>query len=163
MKKSFDITKYLPAGYDWENLRWGLSWGYFGSCLPLGIFLTRYWDARDALYSYTQNPDGTQVKTLVPGRIITPFWELMVQGPMLGVWCFIAVMALQVWRHYRWHTRDSMSIYTMRRLPDRWELHRRCWTVPVLASIAELLLLGVCLLLCWCLYTTATPAGHLPM
>ena len=161
--KFFDPKRHLPLGWDWEDLRWGLGWGHVASLSSVLIFLNRYIDARGALYSYIQTLDGKLVKELVPGRIIAPFWELMAGMPYLGMWCFLLAMAWQALRHYQYHTRDSMPIYLMRRLPDKWELHRRCLTVPVLSAITNVLLFAAATMLCWVLYRTATPAGHLPV
>lgn len=161
--KTFDAERHLPPGWDWENLRVWLGWGHALSCISLFAFLSRYYDARSALYAYTQQLNGTMVLELVPGRIITPFDQLMSGLPWLGFWCFVILMGIQVWRHYRFHTQGTMSIYLMRRLPDKWELHRRCWTVPVLACIAELVLFAVLTGLCWLLYRFATPIQCLPM
>lgn len=160
--KFFDPKRHLPVGWDWENLRWGLGWGHTASLTSIGFFLNRYIDARASLFRYIQQPNGTLVKELVAGRIIAPFRELMAGMPYLGMWCFLLTMVWQALRHYQYHTRDSMPIYLMRRLPDQWELHRRCLTVPVLSAIANMLLFAAATALCWVLYCTATPAGHLP-
>lgn len=161
--KIFDPKRHLPVGWDWESLRCFLCWGHGLSGLSMGFFLSRYFDARSALYAYVEQPNGTLIRELVPGRIITPFPELMAGIPYLGFWCYLLLMGIQLWRHYHYHTRGAMPIYLMRRLPDKWELHRRCWTLPILSAAAEVLLFTALTLLCWLLYRFATPAGHLPM
>lgn len=160
--KIFDPKRHLPVGWDWENLRNNLLWGHSLTLVSLFAFLAGYFDARESLYSHTQDLTGRLTRELIPGRTITPFRELMGGFPLLVPACFLLAMAVQVWRHYSWHTRDSMAIYTMRRLPDRWELHRRCWTQPLLSSLAELLLFGLLTFLCWLLWRFATPAVCLP-
>ncbi len=161
MKTAFKISNYLPAGWDWDNLRFGLGLGHLASTVPLVSFLTRYGEAKDSLYEhYLVN--GKWIKELVPSRVMPAFSRLVLGFPLLGFWVFFLCMALQVARHYRYHTQGAMSIYLMKRLPDRWELHRRCWTVPVLASLGELALMGLMVFLCWLLYRYATPEGCLP-
>lgn len=71
-------------------------------------------------------------------------------------------MPLLVWRYYASHTQGSMAVYTMRRLPDKWEYHRRCWTQPILSAAAELLIFAVLAGLCWLLWYFATPAPCRP-
>lgn len=161
--KFFDPKRHLPPGWDWENLRAGLLWGHGASLASLFIFVNRYLDSRASLYSHIQQLDGTLVKQLIPGRTVAPFWTLLAGMPLWGMWIFWILMGVQVWRHYSCHTRDSMPIYLMRRLPDKWELHRRCWTVPVLACLVELLVFAVGIGLCWLLWYVATPAGCLPL
>ena len=72
-------------------------------------------------------------------------------------------MPLLVWRYYHYHTEGSMSVYTMRRLPNKWEYHRRCWKQPILSAIAELLFYAILIGLCWFTWRTETPAACLPM
>ena len=156
--KIFDPKRHLPPGWDWERTQVYLFWGHAFSTLPLLGFLSRYFDARDALYIHTQGPNGTLLKELDPSRTIAPFGELMLGTPLLGLACFLVVMPLLIWRYYDWHTQGVMSVYTMRRLPDRREYHRRCWTQPILSAIAELALFAVLIGLCWLLWHFATPA-----
>lgn len=160
--KIFDPKRHLPVGWDWEHLRTNLLWGHCFSTLTMLAFLKRYTDAREALYACTQQPDGTLLWTLVPTRTMVPFSQLMAGLPYLGMGCFLVMMAFQVWRYYARHTQGSMSIYTMRRLPDKWELHRRCWMQPMLSAIAELLLFAALTGLCWLVWRFATPAACLP-
>lgn len=161
--RSFDPKRHLPPGWDWEALKEGLLWGHGFSAVSLLFFLGKYFNSVDSLYVHISQPDGTLLRQLYPGRTVEPFFTLLWGMPLLGLWFFLAVMAVQVARHYRYHTRDSMSVYLMRRLPDAMEYHRRCWTVPVLASLAELLLFCLGGALCWLLWYFATPAGHLPL
>ncbi len=64
--------------------------------------------------------------------------------------------------NYLYFFQESKSIYTMRRLRSPWELHLRCWTLPVLG----VLVLALCAWLCWWLYGlhyfNATPAELIP-
>lgn len=160
--KIFDPKRHLPVGWEWEPLKSWLSWAHGLSGLSLIAFLDRYFDARAALYHWEHDAAGRLVRELVPGRMMPRFPELVRGMPLLGVWCFLVLMALQAGRYYRYHRQESMAVYTMRRLPDRWEYHRRCLAQPVLSTIAEVLLFAVLLTLCWLLYYFATPAGHLP-
>ncbi len=161
MKMHFDAEKYLPAGWDWENLKFGLVMGYVSSPLTLLFYLGRYWEARQGLY-VTVEREGKRFLELVPTRTIAPFSWLISGAPLVGFWAFLGLMALQVLRHYRYHTQGAMSIYLMKRLPDRWELHRRCWVIPLLSTLVELALMGVMVFLCWLLYRYATPEVCLP-
>ena len=51
----------------------------------------------------------------------------------------------------------------MRRLPDRWELHRRCLILPLLELAATLLLLSVLTVGFYFLYRGCAPGGSLPL
>ncbi len=160
--KIFDPKRHLPLGWAWEPLQSNLIWGHILSTLTALTFLGRYVEALDALYIMVDGPGGTMVRQLVPGRTIEPFWRLMLGMPYLGLGLFGIVMLLLVWRYYRFHTQESMSIYTMRRLPDRWELHRRCLMQPLLSMAMEVLIFTALTLLFWLLWRFATPAICLP-
>lgn len=160
--KIFDHKRHLPPGWDWDNLRTNLLWGHFFSSLTMLSFLSRYFRARESLYAYIQQPDGTLIAQLVPSRTIASFRYLMQGWPLTGMWIFCIVMALQVWRYYASFQRGSMAVYTMRRLPDRWEYHRRCWMQPILSALAEVILFAFLAGLCWLLWYFATPAPCRP-
>ena len=160
--KIFDPKRHLPLGWEWEVTRNYLIWGHILSSLTTLIFLDRYVDALDALYIWVEGPDGTMVRELAPNRTIAPFWSLMAGMPYMGLGIFALAAAMQVWRYYNWHTQGAMSVYTMRRLPDRFELHRRCWTQPVLSVAMEILIFAGLTVLYWLLWRFATPAACLP-
>ena len=160
--KIFDPKRHLPVGWEWENTKTGMIWGHILSGLSLFGFFGRFSDALDALYFHREGPNGTLIPVLDPTRTIAPFSELTRGTPLFGLWIFLAVMPLMVWRYYRFHTQEAMSVYTMRRLPDRWEYHRRCWTQPILSAIAELLLYALLTALCWLIWYFATPAPCRP-
>lgn len=65
--------------------------------------------------------------------------------------------------HYIYHYQGAKSIYTMRRLPDRWELHRRCLvftlTVAVICILMSVIMLGAYL---WAYNTFVPPARLRP-
>ena len=90
-------------------------------------------------------------------RTILSFRYLMQGWPLTGMWIFFVVMGIQIYRYYKSFTQGSMAIYTMRRLPDRWEYHRRCWMQPILSMLAEILLFAFLAGLCWLVWYFATP------
>lgn len=160
--KIFDPRRHLPMGWEWERTQDGLIWGHILSGLSIFSFISRFSQALSQLYIYTQLPDGTLRKELDPTQTIAPFSELIRGIPLLGLWLFLAVMPLMAWRYYDYHTRGSMAVYTMRRLPDKWEYHRRCWTQPILSAAAELALYAALIALCWLMWRFTTPAVCLP-
>ena len=166
--KIFDPKRHLPVGWDWDSTWPRLILGHCASALPLFGFLKRYADARAVLYNLVERPDSSglysrYVQVLDPSRTIAPFSALIRGTPLLGLWIFLAVMPILIWRYYHYHTQDSMAVYTMRRLPDPMEYHRRCWTQPILSAVAELILYAVLIGLCWLLRYFATPAPCRPI
>ena len=75
--------------------------------------------------------------------------------------------AILGWNNYASLRRGSRMWYTFRRLPDRWEVHRRCLAVPVLVLLAAaalcLALTGIYFLIyCHALPDACRPAGGGP-
>lgn len=163
MKRSFNPSRFLPLGEDWDRVKSNLLWGYVISGLWTLMVPFRYYDARAALFTWDPNRLGPSTeKILIPGVKIVPYPELWLHGPLFCFWCFLAYLAIGVFSNYRSHYMDSRSIYTMRRLPNRWELHRRCWTVPILAALAGAVLMGLLAGLYYWMYLALTPDGCLP-
>ena len=75
-------------------------------------------------------------------------------------WGFLVVILIAlatIGMHYIYHYQESKSIYTMRRLPSRWELHRRCLTLPVVAIVVYLIMAFAILLILYTAYMKITP------
>lgn len=155
--KTPDMTKLLPPGTSWENEKTGIQWGIgLGALWSLSIPIC-YFGELEALYDIRMG-----LRQLIPGAKIVPFGQIVQGWTLMPFWFFFAAMAVLVFRHYRYHRRDAMSVYLMRRLPDRWEYHRRCWAVPLMGAGLGLAAMGILLLLYYMLYILATPAQCLP-
>lgn len=149
------LTRLVPPGVDplWE-LKWCLV--VLGGCVLCSFgYLFDLAQARSDLFLMA----GTQ-QILRSGAVMADF------GQVLGKWLSGFLMAavggvlLAVW-HYRYHRQGSMSIYLMRRLPDRWLLHRRCLALPALVVAAAVLVALALLLGYYALYLWVTPEGCL--
>ncbi len=150
------LERRVPLDCDSEaEVKWILT-GIVVSFLMNFRFLIAYLSARSRLFPYINGR-----KVFWEGAKIEPFGSLLgfsLWGCLLGA---AAMVFLAVW-HYGVHHRGTKSIYTMRRLPDRWELHRRCLTVPALGAAAYLLEAGALLAIDFAIYRLATPAQALP-
>ena len=71
------------------------------------------------------------------------------------LYCFL-MLAIVVW-HYLYYHYETKSIYLMKRLPNRVEIHKRAWTLPMLGVAATLLAAFVMLVLYFEIYMIATP------
>ena len=81
----------------------------------------------------------------IAGSALLPMALLAAAMPFLAAW------------HYLGHRQGGRSDYLMRRLPDRWEFHRRCLSLPALFLAAALLLTAVLLLLFFAAYRRDIP------
>ena len=77
-----------------------------------------------------------------------------------GTWWslpFLVIMLAMDFYRYFWT--ESLSLYTMARIRSPWELHIRCWTLPLLGTAflaGSKILLRVILFM---IYVLATPTG----
>lgn len=128
------LERLTPPGVDAvQELRWALR--VWAACALWSLtFLRRYVLARADLYLVAKSG----ARTLIPGATMPDFCVLL--GNALGAFLAAALLTLPLAaRHYLYHYQGSRSIYTMRRLPDAWELHRRCWALPLLLALGTLL------------------------
>lgn len=150
------MARRLPPGADAPKFETSLIVGAAAALLFHLQFILRYLSARSNLYTYYAG----DVKRL-NGTMMPAFREIL--GTSL-YGCFVAalatiVVAIQLYATY---FQGSKSIYTMRRLPDRWEMWRRVLTMPVLAAIGYLLLAYLLRCLDFTIYMLFTPDQCLP-
>lgn len=146
-----DLSRYVPLGVDWRSegkLFCGLLIG--AVLFSLGFFQRMSRHLGD-LYWYQYGKH-----TLIPGAVMADF-DVVLGRALLGFAVAAVCMAALGALHYARHWRESKSIYLMRRLPDRWELHRRCLALPVMAVALCLLIALALLLLYFGIYLAATP------
>lgn len=170
--KKFDWDHYVPLGIDGQRVRNYVLAALIGAVAWSLIFWFHYTDAYWDLFQYRSGTYSNAEHAglifsmnsnyiLKENAVMKPFSELL-GGVFWGFALAAAAMLLEAVRFYSSHYQGSKSIYTMKRLPSPWELHRRCLTVPIAAVVAcgllALLLLGVY----YAAYLYCTPAGCLP-
>lgn len=103
------------------------------------------------LYSLERLPAGDAA------MLTMPCFSALMNGATIGFLLVALCMPALALVHYLYHYQGSRSIYLMRRLPQRWELARRCLALPVLGA-ATALLCGLVITLLWMgLYLFTTP------
>lgn len=95
-----------------------------------------------------------------PHMRMTPFGELL-QGSGFGFLLTAVCMLTLAVGHWAHHYQGSRSVYLMRRLPDRWDLPRRCLALPLLGLAGSALLPLVLLLAYFAVYRLCTPPDFL--
>ena len=151
------IERQVPPGLDWwTEVKWAVSGLAVGALWSLVAFFYQFSNACRRLYDWV---GGKSV--LVESRTIDPFPELLVQamaGLLLGMLLTIPLACY----HYAYYYLGSRSIYVMRRLPDRWELWRRCLTVPALLAVLCLGAIELLTILYFLVFLLLTPPPCLP-
>ena len=151
------LLKHSPPGVDIEAERNWFIGGLVMAWLYSSGFLFRFNQAKNNLYEYYQ---GRRFR-LIHDAQVPDFTDLL--GRSLYAFLVLALMMIGViLLHYASHWQGSKSIYLMRRLPNRWELHRRCILLPVLAMGICLATAGITLAIYFAAYMLTTPDGCLP-
>ena len=146
------LERLVPPGF---GLRFELQFfltGLICSAVYSTLYLLRLANARDNLFAYSMGSG----RILLPDAQMPAFTELLADSfSWFGVLAAVAVI-FAVW-HYAYHWQGSKSIWLMRRLPDRWVLHRRCLILPALELAACALCTLVLFWLYFGLYVWLTP------
>ena len=155
-----------PPGMDLMQERKVFAVGNVISALVgILVFLDRYRGAYNDLFLYfgvAGAGNATDVeKVLRKDTVIVPFHQLL-DGFFFCFYIVATVMLCFIIFHYAYFRQGSMSIYLMKRLPDRRELHRRALTVPCLGALGTFAVAAVTAFLCYIIYLTVTPKVCLP-
>lgn len=149
-----DWQRYLPLGVDWDVIR--------NVLLKKALMFALVWSAKapiatwiswSNMFAYTDN------QLVIYKEMADIVWVM--QGSLYGILLLAAAMPFLALYFYSLHFQGSKSIYTMRRLPKRGELLRRCITVPLLMMAVCFALIPVLRIVYYGIYVLATPRGHL--
>lgn len=124
--------------------------GYIGSLIYSLTFWYKYFDKYWELFLREDK------LTVLSGEMMTDFGRLY-DGSMYGflfcaLWCVAFVI-----HYYNYYRQGSKSIYLMKRLPKRLEMHRRALTLPILMCVVFLLMALITTLIYFGLYMLITP------
>ena len=158
-----DLSRYMPLGRakNAQPMQGGIFMLAVAFLRAMAELMGSYLDAREALFETVRISMIEVRRTLIPGAVIRPFSSL-IQSSLNFFPLFWLFMLWEVIDCYRYHRRDTKSIYLMRRLPDKWELHRRCWGRPLIWVGRSILLAAATLLFCFAVYLVFTPKECLP-
>lgn len=146
------IRKIIPVGIRPESEIW-----MFLSPFAIGIFRALFFFqvyARE--YNRLFEIEHGKI-VLIESRTMADF-AVIIDGVFDGFFIAVFVFFFLTVYHYAYHYRDSKSIYTMKRLPNKYELHIRCITVPAIGVILTVITTGFLLVIFYYYYMTKTPA-----
>lgn len=148
------IEAYAPVGTDAKKSvkLWKIAIGWTTAIVLLS-YVASLFSMRSNLYSYSYKVGGN---VILEGVLMPEFF--MVIGRILAIYLVPALLAaVLVVQNYRYHRTGSMSVYLMKRLPNPWEYHRRCLTIPLVELVLTGVVVAVILLLFWGLYWLVVP------
>ena len=147
-----ELSYYAPVGMELKQEKTVFIVGMImSSVFSFWVFGIVFSDCLEKLYW----KNGAQ-RTVIPGAMMTNFTEIIGEA-FFGFKVVAALMIATAVIHYLYHFQESKSIYTMRRLPSVWELHRRCLTLPICGIVISMVTAFLILLICYGFYVGLTP------
>ena len=151
------LEKYAPLGVNvYSGLKWDIA-GVVLATLQSMLFFMRYGIARGALYE-----EYAGKKVLIEGAVIEDF-AILTKGIFSCFYIVCVSILLSVGYNYLYHFQGSKMIYLMKRLPDKWELYRRCLTLPIAGALIIATWGLVLRMIYFAIYMLCTPSQCLPL
>lgn len=121
----------VPPGYKYrhELVVYVIMLFVFMVLLPLNIFFNRLNWAMES-WSYSD---------------VLPDINYFLRGCFSGLVIMVAVCIFYAFDHYRSYSETNKSIYTMKRINDRWLLPKQCLFLPLMTLLVSLAVMAVML------------------
>ena len=149
-------NRFAPPGVR-VKLICAIYGGILGILLGRGcVFFYHYFHYRDTKLYWVM----TGIRLLIPEEKMPDFNEFAAGYLNVLVILFVACAALAVLNYVRFHT--EKSIYLMKRIPNKAELHVRCLALPVIFLTVGIIIAVVLYHLYVYVFFHCTPEGHLP-
>ncbi|MEG2000241.1 MAG: hypothetical protein RR053_02440 [Evtepia sp.] len=149
------VEKYFPVGIGYLRESLWIVIGFLASVLYSLTFFVKYKTQYDFLFAVVKG------KRLLLPNVSMPDFKTILGDSLVGFVILIFCMLVLIYYHYRYHYEGSKSIYLMKRLPNRYELLRRCVTVPLVVLVVSFLTALLLLWLYFEFYLWTTPASCL--
>ncbi|NLW70628.1 MAG: hypothetical protein GX061_06060 [Eubacteriaceae bacterium] len=151
--KLFGITLigFTPPGVDAKKEIRGILWGMVLCAVISFIFFIRLAEDYNSLFYW--NETG---RVLREGAAMRSFPQ-MLRGCFYGYYALMVCMAFLVISHYLYFYRSSKSIYLMKRLKNPFELHIRCFALPLVACAGCVVAMAVTAAVYGLIYRLVTP------
>ena len=155
--KAFTV-RFSPPGADIKN-----EWRFYiiGNIISFTVsllFFASYASERSKIYDYNR---ALKKYILNESATMTDFDQIM-GGYLIGFVILSVIMLSLIIFRYSYYRQGSRSIYLMKRLPRKSEIHKRSIPLPVLASLSCLVYAFILRLLYFILYVIITPNQCLP-
>ncbi len=134
--------------------------GLVCSVLYSTSFFGSYFRERGELYDYQKGK-----LTLIEGAKIADFHDILGLYYRSSIICFFILavcMLAYVIYYYLSFRQGSMSIYLMKRLPKKSEMHRRALTLPCLSALICIFAALITTFVYFAFYILLTPEACLP-
>ena len=149
------LASLLPPGYNRSEEKRT----FYGTIIIILFYsIVDFSKSYRTAYRLLCDPEILDRQVLLPGAIMEDFVRVLGTNLQMYQWMALALLAIQLWSHYRYFRQGARADYTLRRLPQRYARFRYCWSLPLLEAAAMLVLMVVMLLLFYGYYM-ASHAG----
>ena len=148
MKKiNWSLESWLPPGMPWHSLQ---------NLILTGCIASSIWSLYCPGQIYQSYRDLFDSGKLIPETMMPDFVQLA-DNAFLGFGALILAMILLMAANYRYFVTGSKSIYLMRRLPRKYEMLKRCLSVPAAVILLALATAFLLLMTYYWIYCSVTP------
>lgn len=116
------------------------------------LFLLRYAETRNELYKTVAGK-----RVLIEGAMM-PSFENLISNLFVVFFLVIVYCVIIVAYHYFYHYQGSKMMYLMRRLPSKWEVHRRCLFLPICGGVIAVIYMLCIRMIYYAIYILCTPS-----
>lgn len=150
------LKRFSPPGMSLKQEKRLFITGITVFALYSTSFFGRYFIAYNHLF---RTDHGKQI--LIDGAVISDFRSLLGYFFIVFGLAALCMLGFVIYR-YAYYRQGSMSIYLMKRLPKRREIHLRAWVIPLTAVLIHAAAAFIILMLYFMFYMLVTPKGCLP-
>ncbi len=148
-----NLSRYLPCGVNaHQEMKW-LMLGSLASVMYSFGFLIHYAENYQKLFLSIDHG----MERVLDTSAVMPDFIIVLGSSLTGFLILGLCMAVVIIYHYVYHYLGSKSIYLMKRLPSRLELHKRCFILPLLAIAICFLSAMMLLFVYFAIYLAFTP------
>ncbi len=145
------FKRYIPVGIKPETEKFIVIASFVLSVCRALLFYLNY------SHSYNYLFDVRNGQKVLNEAKMMPYFCTITVGCFDGFIISLFIFTFMIILHYGYHYKDSKSIYTMKRLPQKNELHIRCLALPLICITLSVVLSFSLLLLFYHHYMTMTP------
>ena len=148
-----DLSRYFPVSANIKKER-KTFWILLAIAAAYSlIFFIQLFFAREKLFDW----DYKTGMNILRENALMPLYTEVLAESLYGLYALTIASILGIIRNYASFWQGSKSIYLMRRLPDRFELHRRCLSMPIADACITLLVAAILFFLYYAVYIAVTP------
>lgn len=150
------LSKYSPPGMDLKQEKQIFAWGIILSIL----YSTFYYFSKYAV-AYGELYIRVGSKLVLNTAATMPDFKALLGYSFIGFAIVSVMMVGFILYHYSYYRQGSMSLYLMKRLPKKFELHKRALALPIIGLLLCFVTVFVLRMVYFIVYILATPEAYL--